>query len=425
MATFTAETYQNEYLAVGATEVNAIVTVTASGGGLYSGPAPAAAEIIIVDVSGSMDRLAKLPAAKKATAVAIDCIRESVRFAVIAGADQAVQVYPDHGYLVEATDRTKDEAKAAVARLKAGGGTAIGRWLEWTNKLFSEEPGSLKHAILLTDGRNESENSDQLDRHLSDCEGVFQCDCRGVGTDWEVSELREISSRLLGSVDIVANPEDLAADFQSMMEAAMGKELGDVALRLWMPKDATIRFVKQVAPSIEDLSTRRQDVNDLTRDYPTGAWGEESRDYHIAISVPAREVGEEMLAGRVSLVVEGTVLSQALIKAIWTDDRALSTRINREVAIYSGQEELAVAIQEGLEARKAGDMDTATVKLGRAVQLATETGNEATLKLLTGVVAIEDAANGTVRIRRQIDEAEEMTLDTRSTKTVRVEKRSP
>ena len=33
MTTFTAQTYQNEYLAEGATEVNAIVTVTATGSG--------------------------------------------------------------------------------------------------------------------------------------------------------------------------------------------------------------------------------------------------------------------------------------------------------------------------------------------------------------------------------------------------------
>ena len=45
MTTFTAETYQNEFLAAGATEVNAIVTVTATGGrrpARSHGPVPAA-----------------------------------------------------------------------------------------------------------------------------------------------------------------------------------------------------------------------------------------------------------------------------------------------------------------------------------------------------------------------------------------------
>ena len=109
-----------------------------------------------------------------------------------------------------------------------------------------------------------------------------------------------------------------------------------------------------------------------------------------------------MLAGRVSLVVGGEVQGQALIKAIWTDDSALSTRINREVAHYTGQAELAQVIQEGLEARKAGDEDTATLKLGRAVQLAAQTGNDSTTKLLAKVVDVEDAATGTVRLKRKV-----------------------
>ena len=63
-------------------------------------------------------------------------------------------------------------------------------------------------------------------------------------------------------------------------------------------------------------------------------------------------------------------LVQGLVRAIWTDDEALSTRISRHIAHYTGQEELAEVIQEGLEARKAGDEETASAKLGRVVALA-------------------------------------------------------
>ena len=64
------------------------------------------------------------------------------------------------------------------------------------------------------------------------------------------------------------------------------------------------------------------------------------------------------------------MLGQGLVRAVWTDDEALSTRINPHVAHYTGQAELAQVIQDGLEARKQGDEDTATAKLGRAVALA-------------------------------------------------------
>jgi hypothetical protein len=64
-----------------------------------------------------------------------------------------------------------------------------------------------------------------------------------VGIDWDVDELRKISNALLGTVDIVPDPEGLAADFEAMMQTSMAKEVADVALRVWTPQHATIRFV--------------------------------------------------------------------------------------------------------------------------------------------------------------------------------------
>ncbi len=291
--------------------------------------------------------------------------------------------------------------------------------------MFATRPAAINHAILLTDGKDESESPAELERILVSCQERFQCDCRGVGTDWVVSELRKVASALLGTVDIVADPAALTADFTAMVEHAMGKATAAVALRVWTPQAATVSFVKQVAPTIEDLTGKRMAVSDRVGDFPTGSWGEESRDYHICVAVRPGAVGDEMLAARVSLVVGDQVVSQALVKAQWTDDVQLSTRINRAVAHYTGQAELAQVIQEGLEARKAGDDATATVKLGRAAQLAAASGNDATTKLLSKVVDVEDAASGTVRLKSRVDDADEMALDTRSTKTVRVTKSAP
>jgi hypothetical protein len=206
------------------------------------------------------------------------------------------------------------------------------------------------------------------------------------------------------------------------------KAVADVSLRLWTPLGATVKFVKQVEPTLADLTARRVEVPPRSGDYPTGSWGSETRDYHVCIQVPAAATGEKMLAGRVSLVVPGPdeqVLGKGRILAVWTEDTALSTRINREVAHYTGQAELAAAIQEGLEARKAGDVETATAKLGRAVQLATETGHSDTAKLLSKVVDVEDARTGTVRLKRKVATVDEMTLDTRSSKTMRVRRKEP
>jgi hypothetical protein len=420
MSTFTLEAYQNEYLPLGGTEVNAIVTVTcdASGDGAA---APDAAVIVIVDASGSMGSPnRKIKAAREATSVAIDCIRDDVLFGVIAGTDSARLLYPLGGRLMPASAHTRSAAKQAVGHLKAGGGTAMGSWLALAGQLFRASPNRTYHAILLTDGENQHETPEQLDAVLADAEGQFQCDCRGVGTDWQVSELRRIASRLLGTVGIIPDPEGMAEDFRTMMRTAMGKATGNVALRLWTPQGAGVAFVRQVAPTIEELSGRATQVNALTADYPTATWGAEARDYHVCVNVPPREAGEEMLAGRVSLVEGDEVLGQALIKATWTSDEQLSTRISHEVAHYTGQAELADCIQDGLEARKRGDLGTATFKLGRAVQLAAESGNEGTMKLLQAVVEVDDPATGTVRLKRDVAVVDEMSLDTRSTTTVRV-----
>jgi hypothetical protein len=427
---FTVEIFQNEYLPEGAREVNAIVTVTAPddlAGTAAADSGGARAEVIIVDCSGSMDYPhAKIVQARAATAAALDVVHDGVAFAVIAGTEVARPVYPVDGSLAVASPQTRQAAKQVVANLRPGGGTAMGTWLRLARQMLTSGPGGqagLRHAILLTDGKNEHESPDQLTASIDACEGVFSCDCRGVGTDWQVAELRRISTALLGTVDIVPDPSGLTADFEAMMATAMGKAVADVALRVWTPQSAELKFVKQVAPTVDDLTGRRNQTGPQAGDYPTGAWGGgESRDYHVCALVNPASVGQEMLASRVSLVVGGQVVGQGLVRAVWTDDEALSTRINSSVAHYTGQAELAQAIQDGLEARKEGDEDLATAKLGRAVALAQESGNEDTARLLAKVVDVVDAATGTVRLKQKVDDADEMALDTRSTKTVRTKK---
>ena len=420
----------NEFLAEGARDINAILTVTMAAT-MPESPAGETdtAEIIIIDCSGSMGSPgSKIAEARAACSAAVDVIRDGVAFAVIAGTHKAAACFPEDGRLAVAGPQTRESAKQAVRRLKPGGGTAIGVWLRLAHQIFTSHPARLRHAILLTDGNDESESSDDLDAAIKLCEGVFSCDCCGVGTDWRVGELRRISAALLGSVDIVPDPAGLAADFSAMMAESMGKRVADVSLRIWTPQHASI-FLKQVAPAVEDLTSRRAESGPQVGDYPTGAWGPgESRDYHLAVQVSdPYAVGQHVRVAKVSLVTASPHGPELLgdekgVLAIWTDDGALSTRINRRVAHYTGQEELAEAIQEGLEARRRGDTNTAEAKLGRAVALAHQSGNEETAKLLVKVVDVVDAATGTVQLKKKVEDADEMALDTRSTKTVRTKK---
>jgi hypothetical protein len=426
MAQFTAEVYQNEFLPQGGTDVHAVVTITCTGAGEAGrGEGGDAAEIVLLDTSGSMqgDRFAN---AQQAAAAAIDQILDGTWFAIIAGTDQATRAFPYSNAvspMVRMEPGAREEAKRAIRHLLAGGGTAMGTWLRLATQLFSSVPNvTQRHAILLTDGKNQSESSQSLRDAVRTAQGVFQCDCRGVGADWDVRELRGIATALLGTVDLVPAPAQLASAFEEIMRNAMSRGVAQASLRVWAPQGAQVLFVRQVAPQVEDLTGRRQDVNPLTGAYPTGAWGDESRDYHVAVRLAAKPVGAEQLAARVQIAVGDQVLAQALIKALWSDDDGLTTRINPAVAHYTGQAELAQVIQEGLAAKAAGDTATATTKLGRAVQLAEATGNDEATTRLRKVVEIDDPATGTVRLRRNVDKLDEMALDTSSTKTTRVKR---
>lgn len=426
MAEFSAEVYQNEFLPDGGTDVHAIVTITCSGAGEAGrGSGGEAAEIVIVDTSGSMAG-DKIRAAQQAAAAAVDQIIDGTWFAVIVGTDGADRLFPfpnARTAMVQMEPGARQAAQQAVSRLAAGGGTAIGSWLRLATRLFRSVPtATQRHAVLLTDGQNQSETESTLAHAVREAQEMFQCDCRGVGADWNVAELRGVATALLGTVDLIPSAAELAAEFGTLMRQAMGRGVPEAGLRVWAPQGAQVLFVRQVAPQVEDITARRRDVNALTGEYPTGAWGDEARDYHVAVRLAAKPIGSEQLAARVQLAVRDQVVAQSLVKALWSDDDALTTRINPAVAHYTGQAELAEAIQEGLAAKAAGDDATATVKLGRAVQLAAETGNDEATSRLRKVVDIEDEEAGTVRLRRGVDKLDEMALDTSSTKTTRVKR---
>jgi len=424
MADFNAQVFQNEYLAAGGDTVDAVITVN-SAEGAGAPQAQGLLEVIIVDMSGSMNEQggAKVRAAKAATEVAIDALDDGVEFAVIAGTDAATRIYPRRGETAVASNESRQDAKKIIRRMRADGGTAIGTWLRLAGSIFASRPDLIGHSLLLTDGKNQHESDEVLQASINACLGLFQCDCRGLGVDWNIDELRSIASALLGTVDIIPKPEDMEAEFERIISGAMKKQVADVALRLWSPKGATVEFLKQVSPNIDDLTPKAVSVDALTDDYPLGAWsGVESRDYHLRVRIPAGNVGDERLGARVMLALDGQAEPIALVRAVWTNDENLSTRINREVAHYTGQAELADAIHDGLAARAAGDEESATMKLGRAVQLAHETGNEDSVRLLQKVVDVEDPATGTVRLRKEVADADAMALDVRSTRTVRVNK---
>ena len=106
--------------------------------------------------------------------------------------------------MVQMDPQTRYEAHQAVRAFRSDGGTAMGTWLLLAGRLFDSIPMlGQRHAILLTDGENHNESPQQLTSSIAAVTGKFQCDCRGVGVDWQVAEVRRIAQALLGTVDII------------------------------------------------------------------------------------------------------------------------------------------------------------------------------------------------------------------------------
>ncbi|HEY3870467.1 MAG TPA: VWA domain-containing protein [Actinocrinis sp.] len=425
---FAVTVHQNKHLPAGGRLVEAVLSVQVSeildavpGGGASS------AEIIIVDCSASMKSRHKFDAARQATVAALQVLRDGAAFAVVGGSHRARSIFPPDGGMAIADAGSRAAAVHALGRLRASGGTKMSRWLELARQTFDSHPAQLRHALLLTDGRN-GDLRGEMDRALQDCQGVFTCDCRGVGTGWRVEELRRIATALGGTVDIVPEPDGLAREFAAVMRSAMHKQVPELTLRVWTPVQASIRSLKQVAPTVEDLAGRAAPRSAQIADYSTGAWGAgESREYHLVVETAPGEPGHEILAARASLVVPTpggpAVVAQGLVTGAWTADAGLFAALDPHVAHYTGQAELAAAIRDGLAARRAGDRAGATALLGRAVQLAGQSGNAEAARLLAAVVDV-DPVTGTAQLKQRIADADEMALDARSTRTVMPRRRA-
>ena len=167
---FNAEVFQNPYLSQGATQVNAIMTITTSGDDGVSMVAPTNQRLfgIICDTSGSMGG-AKMIAAKDAIVKIINLLPNDATFFVVTGSSRAKLLVP----LVNAVPENKLRAITQVKEIIAGGGTLMSTWLHTALGEFSKMPQAICQALLLTDGQNDPNDEDGLTQVLDAAEGKF------------------------------------------------------------------------------------------------------------------------------------------------------------------------------------------------------------------------------------------------------------
>ncbi|WP_410644209.1 VWA domain-containing protein [Amycolatopsis sp. lyj-346] len=398
---FTLQLSQNKYLAPADDRMDVVLTVRVGDAGVPAAGPPPTAELLLVDCSSSMDwPPTKIEAARHACRAAIGSLRDGVLFGVVECTGRARLVYPSEPPLAVAGERTRHEAKAAASALIAGGGTAMSTWLDLAGDLFGKTPAAIRHAVLLTDGKNESDRTGALEAALERSRGRFACDARGIGDDWEPRDLQRIASVLRGSADAVLEDAELAGDFRRLVERAMGRTVPDLRLRLTTMPYTRLRFVKQVFPTEVDLTAQGQPEGRVF-ELPTGAWGDELREYHLCLDVETAELTryEDRLLGTVALFAGAgeAVGEPRAVVGYLTDDLALSSVPDDDVARVSGQAELGRAVRAGWDAFERDDRVAAAREWGTAVRLATELGNAEILKRLGRLVDVRD--DGTVAIK--------------------------
>lgn len=403
---FMLQVGQNKYLPAKGSEMHVILTVTARD----LGRRPEAAEVIIVDCSTSMESpQTKIVEARRATVAAIDRLPDGTFFAVVEGTERARVVYPPQPGpgLVPATPQARADAAAEVKKLFAGGGTAMGRWLTMAGELLDQRPDAIRHAILLTDGKNEHDEPGELDQVLDACADRFVCDARGIGDGWEPGELHRIVGRLRGTADAVREDSELEADFREMAAAAMRKVVPDLEIRVRFTFPGTrVRFLKQVFRTRLDLAGFRKRIDDRTVAFATGPWASgEIREYHLCLEIEPgdREIGEDVQLATVDLAASGERRGGPVpVLAHWTDDERQSTVINDKMEHYLVHDRLTEVVNAGCDAYEAGRPEDAAMRWGEAARLAGALNNEKILRRLQYLVELRDIAEGKVRIKPDI-----------------------
>jgi hypothetical protein len=153
----------------------------------------------------------------------------------------------------------------------------------------------------------------------------------------------------------------------------------ELELRVRTPQVTRLVSVEQVEPTRVELTGVRVEITEQVGGYPLGLWHGGDHRYLLRFGFEPQEVGDEIRVARVEIADSSTlaVIAELNLVVEWSDDARLIVAIDSAVAKYTGQTELADAIQAGIDALEDLDPDSATGALNKAARLADAVGDEA------------------------------------------------
>ncbi|MBO0790448.1 MAG: VWA domain-containing protein [Ktedonobacteraceae bacterium] len=408
---FTLRAYQNPYLRVGQTSMQAVLSLNVDANAAVA-PAPLALGIAL-DRSASMEG-SRMRAARDGAVKVVNALDSSIVFLVVAFNDSAHVLFgPAPG-----TPENKRRAIAALQSVFASGGTRMSTALNAVVDKFASERSRAVKVLFLTDGKNEGEPRIALDRAVDRCTAAhLSINAWGVGTDWDASELLHMADATHGMADIIPTPNQVEAAFTAAFNEMRKTAITNTHLQLWTPVGVTVKQVQQVYPNLVTLNPERDPASPRQVLVSLGSFApNDQREYLLDIEMQAYPPGQQFLMVRPSLrystggttPVEEKGAREGWVFVQWTEESALASQIEQHIAHYTHQEELARNIQEGQAALSVGDSEKATRLLGQALEMSERTGNQRMTKLLSELVHRD--AKGTVRLNQQADAVARKTL---------------
>ncbi|MDQ0994704.1 VWA domain-containing protein [Streptomyces sp. V3I7] len=424
------------------TRLDALVTVRAHAGETPAAAAPSA-EVLIMDRSLSMAARGKLAAAQSALAAAVDAVRDGTLLGVVAGHHEAEVIYPPGGGLAPVDAAVREAAKARIAAVVPSGGTRIGSWLRRADRLFvaseaASARGTVRHAVLYTDGIDEHETPEELAAALTACADHFVCDARGFGEDWNYREVLRIAQALHGEAEAVVELTGLTEDFTQLMRRVQGIVVPRVYLRLRPRAGFRVVFVRQTYPVEADLAVQREDGGGVR--VPLGSWSAQERHYQVSLAYAPDllTVGAKTRVLRLGLHAEtGGALGSSDSPDVpdsW-DSPDSPCVPEQHIAVErlptpgvgiappaglthaENMRELGEAISDCIDAWAADDRDRADRALRRALGRAEELGDTGRLGALRAVA--HQGADGRWRLRDGVPRGEMQALGVLSARTTR------
>lgn len=395
---FSFKTYYNPYVSPLTNSVWGVVSVTAN-----DLPQQAQATVIslICDVSGSMQG-AKFNAAIDTVEDLLMTAPNGLMLQVVAFDNDADEVIPMTELRPELSrEGLVDQFRQEMKRVRMFGGTSMSTGIRKAIEGQAQVRGDVaRYGIFLSDGQNTEQEAVLTSAVAAAANMKLHLCAYGFGGDWNPEQLTLMAQITQGWMPkAVPNPDDLMAEFNTLVARMAQTVASDVVLHLWTPTGARILSLSQAYPDwVKGEAAPMGDDHTWVVPVPPMA-AKDHRDFIVHIELAA--VGAKVVACKPSVVYAsgGNRIEEKGDQTTWlilqqTNDNALTSQVNPVVAGYLGQGQLAASTRAMTEALAAGDKVTAERHRTEALEIAQAVGNRPMTQVL------EEAGGGSEVARK-------------------------